>query len=236
MKSNFFQKGHSDYVLDFKFKYMTYIVGGKLNNNPFLMIDCKTQVNQNTYYYNDKVEGFNSVIDETYFCQMGHTDVKKFIQMYDYILHYRKITIDVFNIRDVRNMFDDINQIITNTGYNINGDRGNHIYFISKNNICSYTVNIINNRYCQIQQNNIGNNTCSTSNSPQIRNVNVHFNSLENFCKNIIEEEKCGIIDDLKDRYTFIICNDNTLHYKYPHKNEDDIINMLFDKGFNNLI
>jgi hypothetical protein len=50
---------------------MTYIIGRKLNNNPFLMIDCKVKNEKEEWYYLDKSSNFNSNIDETYFYQMG---------------------------------------------------------------------------------------------------------------------------------------------------------------------
>ena len=216
---------------------MTYIVGGKLGNNPFLMIDCKVKNNENEWLYQDKVVSFNSGIDETYFCQMGHSIIKHFIIMYDYIKTYKNEKLNVFEKNEIKKMFDKINAAIEYSGYDFRSEGGNTLFFISKNDICKYTVEFNNEtkRYFNISQVKIEDNNCSTSNSILSRPVNVGHSDLREFCKNIIEEEKAGIVDDLKDRYTFIYTLDDKLNYKFPHKSEKDIINQFTEMGFDNL-
>lgn len=216
---------------------MTYIVGGKLNSNPFLMIDCKVQNDKDIWYFQDKVVSFNSGIDDTYFCQMGHSIIKHFIMMYDYIMTVKGEKINVFELVEIKKMFDEINYALEYSNYDFKSEGGNTLFFISKNDICKYIVNFNNEtkKYNNISQVKIENNKCSTSNSPISRDVNIKQPDLKKFCQDVIEDEKMGIPDDLKDRYTFIYTLENKLNYAFPYKSKEDIINQFTDMGFEKL-
>jgi len=216
---------------------MTYIVGGKLGNNPFLMIDCKVQHEESKWLFQDKVVSFNSGEDEIYYCQMGHAIIKQFIMMYDYIKTHEGEKINVFDKDEIKRMFDEINSAIEYSNFDFKSKGENILFFISKNDICKYTVKFNNEtrKYYNISQVNIDENKCSTSNSPLTRHVGISQSELKEFCKSIIEEEKMGIPDDLKDRYTFIYTLDNEINYEFPYKSKYDVINQFMGMDFGNI-
>jgi hypothetical protein len=215
---------------------MTYIVGGKLDNRPFLMIDCKQENQNGQFLFADKVVSFNSHESEAYFCQMGHGIVKHFITMIDYSLTFEERKINLFDVRDIRWVFDTINEAIQYSKYEFTS-KDHCLFFISKDNICKYTVLFDNKerRYHHVSQYTIENNQCYSSNSPACRQVNVQESDLEEFCKVVIEEEKAGIVDDLKDRYTYIYSDGEKLKYQYPFKSKRDVFNMFTSMGFDKL-
>jgi len=216
---------------------MTYIVGGKLNNAPFLMIDCKVQNTEKEFKFQDKVVSFNSYNTVAFYCQMGHAIIKHFITMYDYMLTFGNKKINVCDINDIKEMFCVINEAIHKSNFDINTIDDNHLFFITKDDICKYKVSFNNDekKYFNITKIQINNNECVTSNSVLKRNVNVESGELKDFCKSVIEQEKMGIEDDLKDRFTFIKSNGNELIYDFPYKSTNDIINMFTEMGFDKL-
>lgn len=215
---------------------MTYIVGGKLDDNPFLMIDCKVSNQEQGYIFEDKVVSFNSNKSEAYFCQMGCAVIKSLITMVDIILTYQNKKIDLFNHDDINWLFREINEAIKYSNLNIpSGD--NLLFFISKNDICKYSVSydIKRKEYINIVKTTIKNYECLTSNSIICRNVNTQSDKLKSYCKDIIEQEKMGLVDDLKDRFTFIYSAGDQLIYDFPFKSKNDVINMINSMGFEKL-
>lgn len=219
---------------------MTYIVGGKLDNQPFLMVDCKIENRKENedvkYLFADKVVSFNSHIDEAFFCQMGHQLLKHFITMVDYMLTVEKRKIDVFDLKTMRDIFDEINNAFSYSHLNFMSDDSS-LFFISKNDICKYEISFDNEqkKYAVRWQVKIKNNKCLTSNSPEERNVNCVEGDLKEFCKWIIVQERRREIDDLKDRFTFISSDGNKLNYEYPYLSKNDIINQFASMGFDKL-
>lgn len=215
---------------------MTYIVGGKLNNIPFLLIDCKAKNEDGSLTFYDKVVSFNSHKEEAYFCQMGNAYIKDLITMSDYIMTYEKRKIDVFDFKDILKLFDEINVAIQYSEIDYVSDY-NSLFFISKSDVCKYNVYFDKDKkkFYNISQVKIESNKCITSNSILTRDVRTQVKDLKDFCKNVIEQEKMGVPDDLKDRYTFLTCDGNCLRYDFPYKSKYDIINMFTNMGFDKL-
>jgi len=215
---------------------MTYIVGGKLDITPFLLIDCKQENKEGHLLFSDKVVSFNSYKDEAFFCQMGHGIIKHLITMVDYILTFEKRKIDLFDVKDIRWLFDEINAAIEYSKYDFTTE-DNCLFIISTNDICKYNISFDKEKkkYHNISQVTIAINECLSSNSAQCRHVNVAASDIEAYCKDVIEQEKLGVVDDLKDRYTFIISDGDKLNYHFPYKSRNDVINMFTDMGFDKL-
>lgn len=214
---------------------MTYIVAGKRNNNPFLAIDCK-YTDGKKFYYTDKVVKLESCIEETYFCQMGHIHTKCFVCMYDNYLKFKGIKFDFTNKNDILKMIGFINYTIEYTKFPIQDYKENYLFFISKNEVYKYTLHFdfATKKYLNnVQQQTINNDESMTSNSVLLRDF-AGIDRVE-YCKSIIEVEKMGVIDDLKDRYTMIVSNGIEIDYTSPHKTEYDIIVMELGLEFDEL-
>ena len=214
---------------------MTFIVGGKKNNLPFLMVDCIVKADDREIFY-DKVEKFSSCVDDTYFCQMGDADLKEFIWSYDRILEFRNEKIDVFNVKDVKVMFNEINNIIKISGYETHDYKEHCLFFISKSNIIKYCVKFDNKTktYFNIYHVDINNNECACSNSVLTRDVDINID-LKSFCIKIINYESNNSID-FKDRFSFLRSDGNNIIREYPYKSEYDIINSFFRMGFDKIL
>jgi hypothetical protein len=216
---------------------MTYIVGGKFENNPFLMIDCKGVDEEGKALYSDKVVKLSSTEEDVYFCQMGHTGTKFLFQIFDEILTFEGKKFNVFDIQEIIKVFDKLSIIVQETDIDTIHYGENDLFFISNDKITKYVIqfDMLNKKFHRIYEVNVKNNECMSSNSPLIRDVVLNDINLNEFCKDVIEKEKNGIFDELKDRYTFIQSDGEKMIYHSPHKSRNDIVNMYLGLGFDKL-
>lgn len=212
---------------------MTYITGGRFNNNPFLMIDSYCEDQNGNGIYSDKVEKITSSKEDLYFCQMGFTGVKWLVLIYNLILEFEQREINFFDKDEFISMMDDISKIVQETGHDTTNFDENVFFFISRNNIVKYELyfDSQNKKFHRISLTNVENNQCVTSNSCLVNNVDN--SDLETYCKSVIKQEMhCN--DDLI-RYSFLISDGEKLTYQPSHKSRKDMINMFFNLGFDKL-
>ena|ERR1035437_856575 len=212
---------------------MTYIAGGRFNNNPFLMIDSYGEDEKGNGIYSDKVEKITSSQEDLYFCQMGYTGVKWLILIYNLILDFEKREINFFDKAEFISMMDDLSKIVQETGYDTTNFDENVLFFISRSDIVKYELHFDshNKKFHRISQSIVKNNECITSNSCRVFKVNN--SNLETFCKSVIKQEM-HCTDDLI-RYSFLQSDGDKLIYQPSHKSRNDIINMCFQLGFNKI-
>jgi len=217
---------------------MTFIVGGKYNNYPFLAVDSKILDHSEKLpknKYEEKLRQFDSSMDKTYFCLMGQSMVKRLISLFDEYLKFNNELFDFTNSNDIKKLIKFLNYI--KKEYHPSLEFGENIlFFISTKEVRKYTFLKQENLYFnEIPQTTaINNNEILNSNSPICDNV--RFNTdIKTQCKAIIDRESVGNDTDLRDRIAYLISNGEELEYTKPHKDFYDIVAMYLYFDFETL-
>lgn len=216
---------------------MTYIVGGKLNNVPFLMVDCIASGGNKTSF-NNKLNKLESS-ENTFFTLTGNRELAHVIQILDSWLSINDLENDFMTGHNSMNSaieifykYSDFQECLKNINFQPSENR---VFFINKDNLVYFDIKVHNSKlsiFNKVVLDNFSKINSIMFNDPvSIDNIT---NSLYDYCKN--EILSLSIIGNaFKDRFSFITFKEEKPIVKYPYKDQFDIINEVFDLGFDKL-
>ena len=210
---------------------MTYIICGRLNNKLFLMVDCVGTSNHEgvrKYHYRDKLTKLISTTDETY-CSLTGIDALQFaINAFDMKCYQNNMNFDFKNIKHINEILELYKLIINRPEYygkmpvEINFNR---IYFINCCGIFYISVNKFfeASELMEVENNRIIDPYCQFDTPNNLKKSFADNSDLINYCKNQINRfQDYGF--DLKDKFSFIMFDENKKIYVNPSNNNEELI------------
>jgi hypothetical protein len=223
-----------------KFKQiMTYIIAGKLNNNPFLMVDCVGTTANGEHQFMNKLNKLKSTKDETFSVITGYDAFQYAINFFDTKCYENDIIFDIENESQINEILE-LYEFLKNNekytkGYDIEKDfYHTGLFFISKNNIVWYLINkdegkMVIRKKSRILNNQILDDIATTFNTDDFNFKNI--DEIINYCKTTIikhykrKEETKNL--DLKDKFSFIMFNENEKIKIFPYENNEELIDSI---------
>lgn len=221
---------------------MTYIVCGKLNNKPFLMVDSvvtSTENNVKKYHYREKLTKLSSTKNETFFTVMGSDAFVYSINLYDRKCHINNKTFNITNIDQINEVLELYKLIIKRVEYHKNTPRENsfnRIYFIDNNGVYYYTITeqIKAMPIVELENNQIIKPYSSFDTPNNIDKSFVDDNELIDYCKNLINKyQEYGF--DLKNRFSFILFDNSNKRFICSSNNNDENVLSLLSVNYDEL-
>jgi hypothetical protein len=210
---------------------MTLIVAGKLDNNPFLMVDCVGK-QEDKFTFINKLTKFRSAKD-TFYTLCGSDRFMYAISIYDEKIFLENKVIN-FNDDSFLNEVLEIYQLlikrpeIKGSG---NSEEINRIYVLNKDSIHFYDINFdeddkIKDRVVTHIKNNYIVLPISPINPPEeIKNINDILPDIYQYCTSrIIAANRNNNGITLKNRFSFIHFADNNVDLRLPTKNNYEIV------------
>lgn len=222
-------------------KTMTYIISGKLNNKPFLMVDC-VATNKNgeykTYHFRNKLNKLITTEIDTFFCFTGIDAYQHAINAFDEKCHIHNKNFDFKNINHINEILEIIDYLIKRNEYNNNRTifLDCRMYFINKNGVYYYNINrdgnlsemfeIPNNRYIEPED---------FMNTPiKFKKVIKNNDELINFSKDrILKVQDYGI--DMKNKFSYALYDENNLILENSIKNNKELVLSMVCGKYNEL-
>ena len=162
-----------------KFKNMTYIVGGKINNKAFILVD--KVVNDNPNESTDKL--YNSISNsDIYISLTGDGELMDFIKEYDSELNQNdeKLTIDKKFIEDITTRFL--------SKYSEDISKKTSLYIINIDDFIRVDINFDNHKFIDYQIIDFNNNEFSLCNSINKEICDINVSNIEDFSKFFIKK------------------------------------------------
>ena len=231
----------------FSIEPMTYIISGKLNNKPFLMIDSVSSSTDKkgvkTHNFSLKLERLRSA-EDTYFCLTGSQILSMCIENYDAILYKEHKTFDYTN----KLFWDEIRAMYTtccnglDPHYKVKEADGARVYFIDKDNVTYYNLAITP---FNTQKSIIANNKVILPNGAYNPQVPLSINpdkTLYDFCKKQIElansERLPGDkVKDFDNRFAFLTFDENGKSiYTSPLRKSSEVAYHIMDRQYIDII
>ena len=229
-------------------KKMTYIVAGKLNNEPFLMVDSIVSNSENeNKEFKIKLRKLDSV-SNTYFCITGHSLLSAVIEEYNYWL---SINNGVFYI----NSSDTIDEILklflhfnnnTLESYQIKKIYTNQrIFFINNESVIVYEIKYYDGVFTHKKIELLDNETIdSTISNPK---KTIKFKTELSIYDNCVKYLDSLVVNHIwsnpsievkfDNRFSFIhFQNKEIKDIKYPLKNINELIYDYYPLDYNKLI
>ena len=221
-----------------KNQIMTYIVCGKINHKPFLMVDCVATKKINdvkTYHYTDKLSRLISSTEESYYCLTGKDAFEYAINAFDRKCFQNDINFDFKNIEHINEILELYKIIIKKPEYNGGQDIMGEfiyckIYFITRTDVYYYLItkdcsdNLILSEIKEVENNKIVNGF-----EPEnIQNPDASNEEQIEICKKLIRcSSSQGYGIDLKDRFSSIMFDGNKKIYIDPSRNNNELVMTL---------
>lgn len=162
-------------------KKMTYIIGGKINNRAFILVD--KVINDDPEQSTNKL--YNSITDKNIYISLtGDGNIMEFVKMYDKKLKYSN---QKLKIND-----DFINHITTKLENNVS--RGQKIskrtslYVIDNNEFLRVDCNFKSNKFIDYKKKTFNNDEFITCSALEKKPLNIEVHNIENFCKFYIKK------------------------------------------------
>ncbi len=227
------------YINKYINQIMTYIICGKIDNNPFLMVDCAgIPTNGEDYIYHDKLVRLTATKKETYVTLTGQNAFQKAIEIFDNKCYLKHITFDFENIEQINEILDIYRILISRNEFSNGIDLWEKfiyvkIFFINESDVFFYIIkkdvetngfNIIDNKIRQLKNDTIM-DVCGHETTDFHK---LQDDELIEYCKKtIINEHKLlrgrdGL--DLKDRFSYITFNNSVRKYINPSKNDEELV------------
>ena len=228
---------------------MTYIICGKFNNNPFLMVDCvATNRDVNgicSYKYVDKLIKLISPKEETFVTLTGQDTFLHAINIFDNKCHHNNINFDFEDINHINEIFEIYKLLIVrnelNNGRNLWDEFGFvKIFFVTKSNVKYYVLKKdIEKRWftlggLTIQE--IENNKTMECKCGIFTYQFKDEEDVKQYCKDEIKKsclEKYGF--DLKDRFSFIIFKDDKQLYEPSAITNEELVSLFVGEKYDDL-
>ena len=220
-----------------KERTMTYIVSGKLNNCPFLMIDCvATTITINLLTTKKKLI---TTEEDTYFCHTGIDAYQFAVDCFDEKCYINNEKFDFKNINHINEILEIFKLLIIRPEYNQIGIKINNdcrLYFINKNGVYYYNVDSDGDLYDLVE---VPNNTYIKPDNYLVTPIEIKIkiennDELITFCKNkILNAQNYGI--DIKDRLSYIIFNENQQLINNSIKNNKELVLSMVGADYNEL-
>lgn len=230
----------SDYtnydIINKSYKHiMTYIVCGKINNNPFLMVDSVITSNENNnkkYHYHEKLNKLITTKNETFFTVMGSGAFVHAINIFDKKCHLNKIIFDFKNEVQVNEILEIYKLIIKRPEYNKttpHENSFNRIYFIDNRSVFYYTImeQIKAMPIVELKNNEIIKPYSSFDTPNNIDKSFADNNELVDYCKNLINRYQ-EYSFDLKNRFSFVLYDNHKIYFINSSNNTEENILSLF--------
>jgi uncharacterized protein YcgL (UPF0745 family) len=219
-------------------KYMTHVIAGKLNNKPFLMVDCIGTKKENTkdgcYVFVNKLNKFSSIKD-CFYTIAGSDRFKYAITLYDQKCHNENITTNFnesFFIDEVLDFFLKLIKRPESGGSGLYNNKFNRIYIIQSDNLLYYDIKLDeNDENPEITKTIVENNHIIPVEFiygiPKKIKVEEYDNlDMYQYClskiKNVINID-CDNFN-IKNRVSYVSFLNNNLDFRLPFKNNNDYI------------
>lgn len=230
-------KDYTNYdIINKSYKHiMTYIVCGKINNNPFLMVDSvitSKEKDNKKYHYHEKLNKLITTKTDTFFTVMGSGAFIHAINIFDKNCHLNKTIFDFKNEEQINEILEIYKLIIKRPEYNKTTpfeNSFNRIYFIDNSSVFYYTITeqIKAMPIVELKNNEIIKPYSSFYTPNNIDKSLVNKNELIDYCKNLIN--KYHEYDfDLKNRFSFVIYDNNNMDFINSSNNLEENILSLF--------
>jgi hypothetical protein len=240
-----FSKGND--ILDYhNYKEMTFIVTGKLNTVPFLMVDCiRTTIynGETTYSFTNKLRRMESLTN-TFYCIAGDEQLLEAISIYDNWLLTSNYDNDLLtpvdtekeSVKEILEIYKTI--FLKKYGMEEVGvSKDQKIFFINSTDVICYTLKLGNLFKVLKIHKGIIQNDRKMDNSigcfPTEFTTIAPHNTLYDCCKSEIIQLAGG--DRFKNKFSFITYENNMPRVIYPYKDIDDIIMDYFRYSYDKI-
>ena len=230
-----------------KKRSMTYIISGKYKNNPFLMVDCVASGevnNTKVYKFRNKLKKLISTESETYFCLTGSELYQHAIEAFDEKCYWNERNFDFKNPKHIKEVIELFKLICEAPNYsNINIEKFCRIYFVDKEEVYYYQIDDGARLTCAQDSTHlykIPNNCFIEPNYADNYTITIErdFENIEEiveFCKNKILALNAYNGLDLKDKFSYIIFDNNAKLTNNSFKNNNEIVLSMIAGDYNEL-
>jgi len=217
---------------------MTYIVAGRFKEKTFLMTDCVGTPPNGEHMFCNKLIRLKSTVNETYSTITGYDTFQVAINLFDRKCFENDIIFDVENENHINEILEIYGLLKNNSDYNKGVDiekdfLHSGLFFIEKGKICYYIIKKDDNDKMFIRDKKYVENN-SVFNDYLFLSFDItdakydNTNEIIEYCKNSIRKHYKLKEDtkhlDLKDRFSFIIFDDDNKIKNLPYLNNIDFV------------